>query len=168
MPPKNKSSKSVVFNAITNMFNYLNNQIQAINQSKVFAGIIIITLNIASRFVNLKLSQTVESYLKHSFSRDILVFAIMWMGTRDIYVAFGMMMLFILCVDFIFNESSMFCCLPEHFTNYHVELMENKNAKITKDEISAVETILDKMKKINSEDANTNTNTNNNAPTTTP
>ena len=44
-----------------NIFSYLHNQVQVMNNSKIFAGIMIITLNIASRFVNIKLSKTMES-----------------------------------------------------------------------------------------------------------
>ena len=52
----------------------INDKVQMLNNSKIFAGIMIIILNISSRFVNLKLSKTMESYLKHSFSKQILVF----------------------------------------------------------------------------------------------
>jgi len=61
------------------LFRYVHEQIQALNNSKVFAGIMIITLNIVSRFVNIKLSKTMESYLKYTFSKYVLVFTIAWM-----------------------------------------------------------------------------------------
>lgn len=104
---------------------YLDNQITQLNQSKIFAGLMIITLNVSSKHVNLKLSKTMESYLKHTFNRDILVFAISWMGTRDIYIAFLITVLFIIIVDFVFNEESSYCCLPTHFTEYHISLLDN-------------------------------------------
>lgn len=128
---------------------YLHNQIMVMNQSKLFAGLMIIILNISSKYVNLKLSKTVESYLKHTFSRDILVFAICWMGTRDIYIAFTIMLVFIVLMDFIFNEESKYCCLPEQFTDYHVSLLDNSKNTITPDEIKKVEEVLEKAKKIN-------------------
>jgi hypothetical protein len=108
-----------------NLLYYLNDNITSLNNSKLFAGLMIITLNISSKFVSLKLSKTVESYLKYTFSRNILIFAISWMGTRDIYIATIITLLFILCVDFIFNEESIFCVLPEKFTNYHVSLIDD-------------------------------------------
>ena len=36
----------------------LNNTVQSLNKSKVFAGLMIITLNVASRFVTIKMSKT--------------------------------------------------------------------------------------------------------------
>ena len=72
----------------------MDSQIQNLNNSKVFAGLMIITLNIASKFVNIKLGKTMERYLKYTFSKQILVFAIAWMGTRDIYIALTIVFFF--------------------------------------------------------------------------
>ena len=83
---KNKNTLSML--SIQSLFSYFNNHIQALNSSKLFAGLMIIILNIASKFVNIKVGKTLEAYLKYTFSRQILGFAIAWMGTRDIYIAF--------------------------------------------------------------------------------
>jgi hypothetical protein len=128
------------------VLNYLHNHVMNINNSKLFAGLMIIVLNIASRFVTIKLSKTMESYLKYTFSRDILVFAISWMGTRDIYIAFGITIAFMIMVDYVLNEQSAFCCLPEKFTDYHVSLI-NDDATITPDQIKSAEETLEKAKK---------------------
>ena len=152
MSKPNKSTKkyeSFFFKFFEKIFNYTHNQIMVLNQSKLFAGLMIITLNISSKYVNLKLSKTVESYLKHTFSRDILVFAISWMGTRDIYVALIITIVFILMMDYVFNEESKFCCLPEQFTDYHVSLLDNSKNSISPDEIKKVEEVLEKAKQIN-------------------
>lgn len=137
--------KNRISNHFAGLLNYLHNHVVNINNSKVFAGLMIITLNIASKFVTIKLSKTMESYLKYTFSRDILVFAIAWMGTRDIYIALIIMLVFIICMDYLFNESSAFCCLPESFTNYHVNLLENND--VSEEDIKKAEAILEKAKK---------------------
>jgi hypothetical protein len=127
-----------------NIFSYLHNQVQVLNNSKIFAGVMIITLNIASRFVNIKLSKTMESYLKHTFSKQILVFAIAWMGTREIYVAIFITALFTLCFEYLFHEESMFFCLPEEFKDYHIELLEN--AEVSDEDIKKANEVLEKAK----------------------
>jgi hypothetical protein len=71
------------------------------------------------------------------------------MGTRDIYVAFFVTMVFILMMDFVFNEESKFCCLPEQFTDYHVSLLDNSKNSISPDEIKKVEEVLEKAKQMN-------------------
>ena len=81
---------------INELFSFLNEHISRINDSKIFAGLMIITLNIASRFVTIKLGKSMESYLKYTFSKYLLVFTIAWMGTRDIYIAFTIMLIFII------------------------------------------------------------------------
>ena len=121
--------------AVQNLVAYTNHHVMAMNNSKIFAGIIIIVLNISSKFVTIKLSKTMESYLKHTFSRDALIFAMAWMGTRDIYVAFMITVLFILCMNYFFNETSMFCCLPESFTSYHLALPDDPPEHITPEEV---------------------------------
>ena len=128
----------------------LMDSIKNINDSKIFAGLMIIILNIASRFVNIKLSKTVESYLKNSFSRTILVFAIAWMGTRDLWVALGICIVFTFLMDYLFNEESMFCIFPETFTDYHVNLLDDeKNCKVfTKEDVEKAIEVLRKAKDI--------------------
>ena len=141
-----------------NIFSYLHNQVQVINNSKIFAGVMIIILNIASRFVNIKLSKTMESYLKNTFSKQILVFAIAWMGTREIYVAIFITLLFTICFEYLFHEDSMFFCLPEEFKNYHIELLEN--AEVTEEDIKKAKEVLEKAKQQKKEVDGANNNNN--------
>jgi hypothetical protein len=127
-----------------NIFSYLHNHVQVLNGSKIFAGIMIILLNISSKYVNIKLSKTMESYLKHTFSKQILVFAIAWMGTREIYVALFITLIFTICIEYLFHEDSMFFCLPEQFKDYHIELLENQ--EVSEEDIKKAKEILEKAK----------------------
>lgn len=145
MPLFKTSSKHP--NIMYDILNSLHTQIQSVNQSKLFAGLIIITLNIASKFVNIKLSKTMESYLKNTFSHQLLVFAMAWMGTRDIYIAFFISVVFILCITYFFNEESCLYCLPESFKNHHLSLFEEKNV-FSNVEIKKNQDVLDKAKDI--------------------
>jgi hypothetical protein len=138
-------AKSDIYTSIQKLFSYLHNNIKSVNDSKLFAGLMIIILNISSKFVTIKLSKSMESYLKFTFSRDILVFAIAWMGTRDIYIAFFMMVIFIIFMDYLLNEDSPFCCLSENFTTYHVNLLDNPEI-VTDEEIKKAQEVLEKAK----------------------
>lgn len=106
-------------------FNGMHKKILDLNTSKMFAGLMIITLNIASKFVTFKFGKTAEMYLKYTFSRQILVFAMAWMGTRDIYVAAGLTLIFIFIFDFLFNENSSLCILPHEFKEYYHNMDED-------------------------------------------
>ena len=106
-------------------FKDMHKKILDLNTSKMFAGLMIITLNIASKFVTFKFGKTTEMYLKYTFSRQILVFAMAWMGTRDIYVAGGLTLIFIFLFDFLFNENSSLCILPNELKEYYHNMDED-------------------------------------------
>jgi hypothetical protein len=140
-------------NSFVKFFNHLHDNIQSINNSKIFAGLMIITLNIVSKFVNIKLSKTLEAYLKYTFSKQILVFAIAWMGTRDIYIALFITLVFVVFTEYLLHEDSMFFVLPEEFKDYHISLLENENNpndisedEITEEAIKKCQNILKKAK----------------------
>jgi hypothetical protein len=132
MPKQNKSKKwkSILFGKnVTDIFSLFHDNVKVMNNSKLFAGLMIIILNVSSKFVTIKLSKSMEAYLKYTFSRNILIFAIAWMGTRDIYIALIITLLFILSMDYLLNEDSPYCCLPNDFTHYHLNLAESMTTK---------------------------------------
>ena len=75
---------------ISEVFNYLG----YLNNSKFFAGLVMIMLNIGSKYVTIELSKSQEAYLKNSVGRQILIFAISWMGSRDILIALALTAIF--------------------------------------------------------------------------
>jgi hypothetical protein len=89
--------------------------LKMLNDSKFFAGIIILTMNIGSKYISVELSKTQENYIKYSLGRQILIFAIIWMGTRDIATSLIMTILFILFADYLFNEHSKYCIIPDKY-----------------------------------------------------
>ena len=113
---------------------YVYDHVKAVNDSKMFAGLIVIVLNVSSKFTTLPISKTMESYLKNTFSKHILVFAIAWVGTRDIFVALAVTILFILIMNVLLNEHSPFCCFTESFMNYHMSLLDKEDS-ISKEEL---------------------------------
>jgi chromate transport protein ChrA len=136
---------------LTDILAYLHKNIKAVNDSKIFAGLMIITLNIVSRFVNIKLSKTVESYLKYTFSKYILVFTIAWMGTRDIYIALTIMTIYVIIMDYLLDDDSVFCVLPEGFKEYHNELSETdgENGEVSEEDIKRAEKVLERAREQN-------------------
>jgi hypothetical protein len=149
----NKKSSKVALDrgtkTLRDMFSYINQNVIAMNQSKIFAGLVIIVLNISSKFVTIKLSKSMEGYLKYTFSRDILVFAMAWMGTRDIYTAVFITLLFSLCANFLFNEQSGFCCLSNSFIETQRGLIEEPPdaPEITNQQIADAVALLANAKK---------------------
>jgi len=56
---------------------------------------------------------------------------------------------FIIFVDFLFNEESSFCCLPESFMDYHISRLDISKNTLSSDEIKHAEMVLEKAKNIN-------------------
>ena len=75
-----------------------------INNSKLFAGLVMIMLNIGSKYITIKLSKSQEQYLRNSIARQLLIFSIVWMGTRDVILSFFLTATFIVLTDHLFNE----------------------------------------------------------------
>lgn len=126
MVKQNKGKQNSVSKYIKNALQTIHSNVTMLNGSKIFAGFMIIMLNISSRFVTIKLSKSVEAYLKYTFSRQILIFTIAWMGTRDIYIALTVAILFTVIMDVLFNEDSNYCILPVSFTEYHTQISEEQ------------------------------------------
>lgn len=115
--------------------------IKFLNKNTLFIGMMMFVMNISSRFVTIKLSKSMEGYLKYTFSKHILIFTIAFIGTRDLYAALVITILFAIFMDVLFNEESKYCCLPESFTDHHIALLDNsgnvlKPEKETETEIS--------------------------------
>lgn len=135
-----------VFNKL---FTSLNNTVQSLNKSKVFAGLMIITLNVASRFVTIKMSKTMQSYLKFTFSRYVLVFAISWMGTRDIYIALAITVLFVILFEYLLDEESNFYIFSEEFKDYQKNKFEDEEdeKEVTDEDLKKAEKTIERAKK---------------------
>lgn len=124
------------------MFKILEMFTKNINESKIFAGLVIIILNVGGKLVPITLSKSAENILKSKISRDIIIFAISWMGTRDIIISFILTLVFILVSDFILNYDSKYCCVPKKHRNIIID-----DPDITDEELNKAILILEKSKK---------------------
>ena len=87
---KQLGGSTSIFTPLFNGISYLNHHIMYLNNSKFFAGVVMILLNVGSKFIQIQFSKSTEEYMKWSVSKQLLVFAMAWMGTRDIYTALGL------------------------------------------------------------------------------
>lgn len=133
--------------SFTSMFTYLHDHIMYMNNSKFFAGIVMILLNIGSKFISIQFSKSTEEYLKYSVTKQLLVFAMAWMGTRDIYTALVLTAVFVILSDHLFNEESNMCIVPHQYRVLHKLVDTNEDGNIDPTEIATAIAILDKAKK---------------------
>jgi hypothetical protein len=118
-----------------------------LNNSKFFAGVIMILLNIGSKFIAIQFSRSTEEYLKMNVTKQLLVFAMAWMGTRDIYTALILTAVFTVLSDHFFNEESPYCVVPAKFRVLAKLIDENNDSVVSEQEINNAIAILEKAKK---------------------
>jgi hypothetical protein len=118
-----------------------------LNNSKFFAGVVMIMLNVGSKFISIQFSKSTEEYLKFTLSKQILVFAMAWMGTRDIYTALGLTAVFVVLSEHLFNEESHLCVVPHDYRVLHKVLDTNNDGQVSPEEINQAIAILEKAKK---------------------
>jgi|TARA_B110000261_G_C12924596_1_gene293858 hypothetical protein len=113
-------------------------KINSLNQSKVFAGILMILMNLGSKYISLELSETQEEFLSNIIIRRIVVFVVAFIATRDIIISFVLTGVFILLVSGLFNDNSDLCIIKKN----------NPQTKIiTKDDVLKAKKIIKKYEK---------------------
>lgn len=113
-----------------------------LNNSKLFAGFVMILLNIGSRYVKIDISKSQEQYLRKSLGRHILVFAITWMGTKDILIALALTGIFNVLIDHLLNEQSKFCIIPHKYREYENMMDLDGDGEVTEEEINKATLVL--------------------------
>jgi hypothetical protein len=139
--------KPTIFTPIINGFSYLNHKVMYLNNSKFFAGVIMILLNIGSKFIQIQFSKSTEEYMKYTVSKQLLVFSMAWMGTRDIYTALGLTAVFTILSDHLFNEESSLCIVPHKYRVLHKLIDTNDNGIVSETELAAAIAVLEKAKR---------------------
>ena len=115
-----------------------------LNNNSFFAGMMLILLNIGSKYITVELSKSQEQYLKNSIARQLLIFAIAWMGSRDIVVALVLTGIFHVLTMYLFNEKSKFCIIPHQMRVYEDILDLNGDGVVSEEEINKAREILQK------------------------
>lgn len=125
---------------------FIYSNIQSLNNSRFFAGIIMLMLNIGSKYVSIGLSKTQEQYIRKSFARQLLIFAICWMGTRDIITSIILTASFVVLSDYLLNEESSLCVLPDSWKALEEVLDTDGDKQVSEQEIQEAIQILEKAK----------------------
>ena len=155
MPKENNNTSNTNTNIIggttgstfMNILSFINHHIMYLNNSKFFAGIVMILLNVGSKFISIQFSKSTEEYMKYTISKQLLVFAMAWMGTRDIYAALGLTAVFTILSEHLFNEESSMCIVPHHYRVLDKLIDTNEDGVVSEPELAAAIAVLEKAKK---------------------
>ena len=113
------------------MFEYLNYLVNQLNSNKYFVGIMMVMLNLGSRYIFLELGKVHDQFFNQKYVRRALIFTIFFVATRDIIASILLSTFFIIFFLELTHEKSPYCILPKGF----IKLDMNKDGVVTADEI---------------------------------
>ena len=89
--------------------NPLEHAFMAINTNPYFIGLMMLLLNLGGRFLGMEISKEQEKVFQNPWVRRGLVFTVLFVATRNVFVA-GIMTIFVLLLlSFLLNENSELC-----------------------------------------------------------
>lgn len=112
--------------------------ISTLNGSKYFSGILMILMNLGSKYVGLELSEFQDEFLSKKVIRRIIIFCIFFIATRDIIISVVLTAIFIIFIGGIFNDNSKFSLVKKYNPQTKV---------ITRDDVRKAKKIISKYEK---------------------
>ena len=121
--------------------------IDRLNNSKFLAGVLMIVLNIGSKYIDVSLTSSQQSYLRGSLARQLFVFAVAFAATKDIVTSLVLTGVFHMLSYYLLNEESSLCVIPDNWKKFQNLLDENEDDIITEKEINKAIRILEDAKR---------------------
>ena len=85
--------------------------LSVLNNSKYVSGIVMLLMNLGSKYISEELSLGQDILFENKFIRTILVLALIFFATKDIKISLILTCLFIIIVTGLLNEDSPFYIL---------------------------------------------------------
>ena len=95
------------------IFNSLTNLTGGLNENKYFIGVMMIAVNIGSRFIITELSDSQKKMINNQNLRRLFIFGVFFMATRDIVSSLILTIMFVLLISGLFNEDSDLSLIPK-------------------------------------------------------
>lgn len=83
--------------------------LQGMNQNPYFIGLMMLLLNLGGRFISLEVTKQQEQFLQLPWVRRVLIFTVLFVATRNLWVAFWSTLVVVLLLGYLFNENSALC-----------------------------------------------------------
>jgi hypothetical protein len=125
---------------------YINNFTRGINDSRLLAGLCMIFLNVGSKYIELGLTKTQEQALRNVLGREMLIFAMVFMTTRDLITSLLITGAFSAMTNHLFNEKSEYCIIPHKLRKIAYEIDLNSDGSISPEEEQHALQVLRKAK----------------------
>ena len=134
-----------MFNFISKINTKIDGGLEYLNKNLYFIGLMMVLLNIGSKFIVKDLSKIHNRFLESPFMRSVSLFVVVFIATRNIKVSIILASILWICINILFNFNSKFCILPKYLKKYD---LDNDN-KLSPEEIKKAYLQLKKEGKIN-------------------
>ena len=121
--------------------------IGTLQTNTIFIGLITLIMNMGNKNLLFKLNKRQEQLISEPWMKYILIFAVFFMSTRNIFLAVGFSILFYLVMNHFLNDESPYCIIPDKFKEIADKLDTNKDGKISLDELSNIGSLFEKDSK---------------------
>ncbi len=81
----------------------------SLNTNPYFIGLMMLLLNLGGRFIAMEVTKGQEQFFQNPWVRRLLIFTVLFVGTRNVMVAFWSTLIIILLIGYLFNENSSLC-----------------------------------------------------------
>lgn len=126
---------TLITNLFSRLFHFLNN-------SKLFSALIMIIMNLGTKYISMDLNSYVDRFLSNYITRKIAFFAIFWMATKDILLSIFLTFILTFIIEFLLNDKSKWCIIPKK------EIFMNKYQNpVSKNEYDHAKDIVQKYEK---------------------
>lgn len=90
-------------------------QVNQVLSTRYASALMMLTMNFGMTFVMQELAPITSRLFSFTPMRKIVLFAILFTGTRDIIATLVLLFIIILIFDFVLNEKSAWCLIPAKF-----------------------------------------------------
>lgn len=134
--------------------NYLSHKVQKVSKNlstwdndKFLIAICILLVNLGSKYLIEDLGKIGQQILKYKLIRRLTIFAIIYLGTRDVFISLSFTLLFIVIKDFLINPESRFNIIPKTVKE---KVDKETNKTISKEEYQTALKVVKGFEKENS------------------
>lgn len=116
----------------------LSSVLAVLNSNPYLIGVFYLFLNLGGRFLSLELTKRQEWFLAQPYIRPFILFAVMFISTRNLAVAFWTTVGILSVLWFFANENSALCLIPswkekKSDNNYDATMSKIKKIEIPED-----------------------------------
>lgn len=128
-------NSTLISDLFSRLFHFLNN-------SKLFSALIMLVMNLGSKYISMDLNSYVDRILSNYVTRKIAFFAIFWMATKDILLSIFLTFICAFIFEFLLNDKSKWCIIPKK------EIFMNKYRNpVSKEEYNHAKDVIEKYEK---------------------